>query len=423
MSTTEITNDVTGPDRDEPRVTGPDFADVYSQHLASVWRFVRARVPDHNEAHDVTSDVFVRAWRAWDRFDPGRGPVEPWLFTIAARTVTDWWRKRRPEPVDPSIVVERDRDTADGPEAAALGEELLVALAHALDGLSDREREGLALRFAARLSSEHVARVLGTSPDAAKQMLHRAIVKLRDQALDDRQRHRTGPVADLEGVIDDVLARGHVTMNDSELHGLLVHLAVAYDAPVPVDLSARVSDCVACEARGTTGADERDVTGRARMGGRGRGALTLSGLLAFAPVCLACVVPPAATLLAAVGLGSWAVHAHELSLLAAPVIAWLVFRGYRRHGQPAGFRLALAGAVALLVHSTFHVGWYVVGDPNAITNPVLRVITNPGPLFSIADVAGTALIVAGAAVNLVHMRRWRRLEMRRFHRHLAITDV
>lgn len=151
-------------------VSAPDFADVYAEHLDRVWRFVRARVPDHHEAHDVTSDVFVRAWRSWDRFDPARGAVEPWLFTIAHRTVTDWYRRRRSEPVGPDQL--EGADAAAGPEGEALRDELLVQLGRALETLQPRERDALALRFAARLTSAHIARVLGTTEGAAKMMVH-----------------------------------------------------------------------------------------------------------------------------------------------------------------------------------------------------------------------------------------------------------
>jgi RNA polymerase sigma-70 factor (ECF subfamily) len=72
----------------------PDFADVYQGQLASVWRYVRSRVPNHHEAEDVTSEVFARAWRSWGRFDPRRGGIAPWLLRIAQRTVQDWLRRQ-----------------------------------------------------------------------------------------------------------------------------------------------------------------------------------------------------------------------------------------------------------------------------------------------------------------------------------------
>lgn len=391
VSTTETTRPTTQ-QKDPAEV---DFAEVYGDNLAKVWRFVRARIPDHAEAHDVTSDVFVRAWRAWDRFDPSRGPVEPWLFTIASRTVTDWWRRRRPEPVDARFAGELD-DASHGPEALVLRDEMLRQLTQAMAQLTDREREGLALRFAARLSSEHVARVLGTSPSAAKQMLHRAIHKLRSGGLEAR-RPDAAEALDLESVIDDVLDRGHVAMRRSELHELLVHMTALHDVPVPGDLPGRVAECVACEASGdgepparASGPTEnRRFRSVAAVGGG------LAGFVAWVPVCLACVLPGARTLLLATGLAGASFWVHVAGTVLTPVIAWLVWRGSRRHGNPLGYRIAVAGAAVMVVHQLRH---------DALT-----------------DYLGIVLISLGTIVHTVHLQRWRRREKAAFRAAVSAT--
>lgn len=137
-----------------PEATSIDYADVYRDQVDAVWRFVRSRVPTHHDAHDVTADVFVRAWRAWDRFDPARGAVEPWLFTIARRTVADWWRKQQRTGPNRSGRLEVAEPAAI--EDGLVRAELLGGLAVALAGLSQRERDALALRFAAQLSMRHI---------------------------------------------------------------------------------------------------------------------------------------------------------------------------------------------------------------------------------------------------------------------------
>lgn len=412
MTTMATSTDRTTTTRDG--ATPPDFSDVYAAQLAPVWRFVRARIPDHAEAHDVTSDVFVRAWRAWGRFDPTRGPVEPWLFTIAARAVADWHRARRPEPVDATDAATATTDGAGDPEPAALKAELLAALGDALADLSDREREGLALRFAARLSSTHVAEVLGTSPEAAKQMLHRAIGKLRDRTLGAAPRRST-TVADLEAVVDDVLARGHATLATSELHGLLVHMAALHEPAVPEDLSPRVAECISCEV-------ETDTTTEtpSRRGVVGGG---IAGLLLYGPACLACGIPWAGALLGLLGLGSAGLVVHEATLVTAPIVAWLAWRGYRRHGRPLGYRLALAGALVLLFHTGLHVGLRVAESVHPATmGSTMRFLfdTARSSWFGLTDVVGGMLVVVGALVHLVHLRAWRANEALGLQRHLVI---
>lgn len=414
----------TTPVPDAPPATD-DFADVFAEHLPAVWRYVRARVPDHHEAHDVTSDVFVRAWKAWDRFDVANRRVEPWLFTIASRAVADWWRARRPvEPVDP--VVDLPALDAD-PEADVLREELLTQLGRALAGLSQRERDGLALRFAARLSSPHVADVLGCSTSAAKMLVHRAIQKLRGADLE------TAPgdgdaVADLEAVVDDVLARGHATIGDSDLHQLLVHLAVVHEAPVPSGLGKHVAFCVRCAAtdQAVTGdgdPEDRDRGGDGGAGGTGggvpgaaavlavprrvraavRNALTALGVIVLGPLCGICGVMGAYTLVVAVGFSGVQLWHHYLGLAAGPLVLLLAWRAMRRTGDTIGWRLAVVGTWMVVAHVGIHT-WYETTGAEWVAGTPLAL------LFGATDVVATFVLAAAAFVNAWEVSRWRHRE-------------
>src|SRR2546423_14296297 len=55
---------------------------------------------DEDEAEEVVSDVFVQVWRHIDQHDGGRGPLVPWILSIARNRSLDalrrrrrWWRK------------------------------------------------------------------------------------------------------------------------------------------------------------------------------------------------------------------------------------------------------------------------------------------------------------------------------------------
>jgi RNA polymerase sigma factor (sigma-70 family) len=152
-----------------------DLEEMYRRHLAPVWRYVRARIPDDHEAEDVTSDVFVRAFRSRDRFDPFKGSEGAWLAGIARHSVADWWRRRPAPPAD-----HRDgADDAAGPEEQAVRLDTAAEVRRHLKVLSDRERDAIALRFAAGLRSSEVGAAMGISEAAAKMLVHRAVGKLR----------------------------------------------------------------------------------------------------------------------------------------------------------------------------------------------------------------------------------------------------
>ena len=153
-----------------------DFDAVYRQHVAPVWRYVRARVPDQAEAEDMTSEVFLRATRAWPTYDAGKGAVLPWLIGIARHVVVDWWRRRPAVPV-----ADVDPGTTGDVEAEAMrrlgGDDLRRHFAV----LTDRERDAVALRFGAGLASAEVGEQLGISDAGARMLVHRAVTKLREE--------------------------------------------------------------------------------------------------------------------------------------------------------------------------------------------------------------------------------------------------
>lgn len=140
-------------------------------------------MPGRSEAEDVTSAVFARALRSWDRYDAVLGTPEAWLYTIASRTVTDWWRRHRrggeprETPVEEFVALV---DPGTGPEGEALRREEAEELGRALAELPEREREAIALRFAGGLKAGEVGEVLGCSEGAAKMLVYRGVRRLRE---------------------------------------------------------------------------------------------------------------------------------------------------------------------------------------------------------------------------------------------------
>ena len=154
----------------------PDLGVLYADHAPAVWRYARARVPTDADAEDVTSDVFARAMRSNHTYVEGAGSPRAWLMGIARHASADWWRHRRPEDPHPAVPeVQADDDPATG----ALRAERIDGVRSVLEVLSDREREVVALRFGAELSSAEIGQELGVTPTAARMLLHRAVTKLR----------------------------------------------------------------------------------------------------------------------------------------------------------------------------------------------------------------------------------------------------
>jgi RNA polymerase sigma-70 factor (ECF subfamily) len=154
------------------------FDRLYAEHAESLLAFLVYRTGDRALAEDVHADTFERVLRGRAPFDPRKGGEKTWLYAIALNLVRDHARRRAAEDravqrvaagLDPST---RSPEERLGEHDAVLG---------ALAGLSDEEREAVALRYGADLSLREIARLLGTPTTTVKGRLHRALTKLREQ--------------------------------------------------------------------------------------------------------------------------------------------------------------------------------------------------------------------------------------------------
>ena len=65
---------------------------------AEMFGFARRALDDVGLAEEAVQEVFVRAWRAADRFDPSLGSLRAWLFAILRNVVIDTARARNARP-------------------------------------------------------------------------------------------------------------------------------------------------------------------------------------------------------------------------------------------------------------------------------------------------------------------------------------
>jgi RNA polymerase sigma-70 factor (ECF subfamily) len=141
-----------------------------------VYAYVAYRIGPGADADDLTGDVFERALRYRESFDPDKGTPTAWLIGIARRCVDRHLGRPSTIPLEDSPEVA----TADDLEEATLRK---LSMEEALSRLGDRDRELIALRYGADLTARHIAELLSLSPNAVEVALHRAIERLK-QTLD-----------------------------------------------------------------------------------------------------------------------------------------------------------------------------------------------------------------------------------------------
>ena len=152
------------------------LAQIHELYFTPIFRYVAFRVGDRDVAEDLTSEVFTRLLGALRDHTAPQNTLRGWLYGVAARVVSDHHRKQYRAPqieLDESLV-SRDGD----PEA--LVEALLTQenLRRAMSELTEEQQHVLGLRFGYELPIQEVARALGKTEGAVKQLQARAIAAL-----------------------------------------------------------------------------------------------------------------------------------------------------------------------------------------------------------------------------------------------------
>jgi RNA polymerase sigma factor (sigma-70 family) len=155
------------------------FARIYDHYFPRVYNYVRYRIADPDTTDDLTAMVFERALRSLTKYQPVRGPFGAWLFAIARNAVNDESRKQKRKRWLSLEALHEVLSSQPSPEQIVVEEETRDRLLAALTHLNRRERDLIALKFAAGLSNRHIAELTGLGQNHVGVIIYRAIQQLR----------------------------------------------------------------------------------------------------------------------------------------------------------------------------------------------------------------------------------------------------
>lgn len=155
----------------------PDWEQVYADQLPRLLNFFRYRLADTADVEDLTARTFENAWRARHRYRRDVAGFAIWLLTIARNVAIDHVRARQGnEPLDVAAAVP---SLNDRPEQQAVQHSEARRLAALLPALTPRQRELIAMKYGADMTTRAIARATGLSESNVATILHRAVEQLR----------------------------------------------------------------------------------------------------------------------------------------------------------------------------------------------------------------------------------------------------
>lgn len=166
------------------RVQGGDkrsFDVLVRKYQGKVAGLVSRYVYDHGEVEDVVQEVFIKAYRALDRFR-GDSAFYTWLYRIAVNTAKNHLvaSGRRPpgQDVDAEEVVNTSAgeklQESESPEHSIMTRQIAEVLQETLRSLPDDLREAIMLREIEGMSYEEIAEVMACPIGTVRSRIFRA---------------------------------------------------------------------------------------------------------------------------------------------------------------------------------------------------------------------------------------------------------
>jgi RNA polymerase sigma-70 factor (ECF subfamily) len=151
--------------------------EAHARYYSAIFHYIIYKVGSQETAEDLTSEVFVRFLDAVFSTKAPRKTIRGWLYSVANHVVKDYYRKRyrRKPTISLSWPIESGRPN---PDAQLIKKESFHELYEAIDDLTRSQQDVVALRFGFGMPIREVARAIGKTEGAVKQLQARALASL-----------------------------------------------------------------------------------------------------------------------------------------------------------------------------------------------------------------------------------------------------
>jgi len=158
------------------------FDKIYKSYSTSIYRFVYIKVSSQETAEDLTSEVFVRFWKTFQKSGQDRilNP-KAFLYKMAKNVIVDFYRKQTqplPLPIDEVVEIADSSQDISKRELALSDQEQIQK---AIKNLKDDDQDVILWYYLDQMPVGEIAEIVDKSENAVRVMIHRAMQELREQ--------------------------------------------------------------------------------------------------------------------------------------------------------------------------------------------------------------------------------------------------
>lgn len=160
------------------------FAALYDEHIKSIYRFIYFKVSSKEEAEDLASETFLKAWNYLSKIDNSNKihNFKAFLYQIANNLVVDFYRKRSLLPVSLNDGEWEDANVPDGRLSGIdriKKEDDAEELKEAFKKIPENYSTVVIWYYLEELEIMEIAQILGKSEGTVRVTIHRALKALK----------------------------------------------------------------------------------------------------------------------------------------------------------------------------------------------------------------------------------------------------
>ncbi|GAB4346555.1 MAG: RNA polymerase sigma factor [Flammeovirgaceae bacterium] len=156
------------------------FTEIMHRYQERIYWLIRKMVLTHEDADDLTQDVFVKVYHKLNEFK-GNAQLYTWLYRIAVNhTLTFIEREKRKIYFEDNEMLEQMLSEKIEQEMDNDAEEMDKLLQLAISNLPEKQRIVFLMRYYDEMEYKQISEILGTSEGSLKASYHHAVKKIEE---------------------------------------------------------------------------------------------------------------------------------------------------------------------------------------------------------------------------------------------------
>ncbi|HBC32485.1 MAG TPA: RNA polymerase subunit sigma-24 [Clostridiales bacterium] len=151
---------------------------IFDDYYDKVYAFLYVRVKNTTLAEDLASRTFLKVAEKYNTYDPLKGALSTWIFTIALNQLRSHYRVYQGKKTISLEDIENlygDTNVED----YILENEIKTDLQGILNDLDERQHNIVTLKYYGELSNKEISKLLNISETNVSTILNRTIKKLK----------------------------------------------------------------------------------------------------------------------------------------------------------------------------------------------------------------------------------------------------